>query len=96
MASFRSHIQTKELDESGNDYEGSAALHNSKYNGNIGKLFTANETSSSVSPVSTRSYGEIQLEIFNHRHGLLILHLLAALMFVPSLVAWFQVCVKSQ
>ncbi|XP_058114854.1 GPI inositol-deacylase isoform X2 [Magnolia sinica] len=39
---------------------------------------------------STRSFGETQLEIFNYRHGILILHLLASLMFVPSLVAWLQ------
>lgn len=45
---------------------------------------------SSNSPNSARSYGDTQLEIFHHQHGLLILHLFAALMFVPSLVAWFQ------
>ncbi|XP_051117453.1 uncharacterized protein LOC127242099 isoform X2 [Andrographis paniculata] len=43
------------------------------------------------SPKSTRSYGDTQLEIFYHQHGLLILHLLAALMFAPSLAAWIQV-----
>ncbi|KNA13999.1 hypothetical protein SOVF_111530 isoform B [Spinacia oleracea] len=36
------------------------------------------------------SYDDIQLEIFHHRHGMLILHLLAMLMFAPSLVAWLQ------
>ncbi|KAL4589214.1 hypothetical protein LXL04_002119 [Taraxacum kok-saghyz] len=41
-------------------------------------------------PDSTRSYGETQLEIYHHRHGLLILHLLSLLMFLPSLVAWFE------
>lgn len=51
--------------------------------------FSADE-SNSHSPNSTRSFGETQLEIFHHRHGLLILHLLAALMFVPSMVAWLQ------
>lgn len=39
---------------------------------------------------SPNSYGDIQLEVFHHRHGLLILHLLAMLMFAPSLVAWLQ------
>ncbi|KAF3593389.1 hypothetical protein DY000_02025425 [Brassica cretica] len=39
---------------------------------------------------SEKSFVETQADIFNHRHGLLILHLLAALMFVPSLAAWFQ------
>ncbi|XP_021769429.1 uncharacterized protein LOC110733661 [Chenopodium quinoa] len=36
------------------------------------------------------SYDNIQLEIFHHRHGMLILHFLAMLMFAPSLVAWLQ------
>lgn len=41
--------------------------------------------------LSEKSFVETQADIFNHVHGLLILHLLAALMFVPSLAAWFQV-----
>ncbi|KAF8052719.1 hypothetical protein N665_1515s0007 [Sinapis alba] len=40
--------------------------------------------------MSEKSFVETQSDIFNHRHGLLILHLLAAMMFVPSLAAWFQ------
>ncbi|CAN8266237.1 unnamed protein product [Cochlearia groenlandica] len=40
--------------------------------------------------ISEKSFVETQADIFNHRHGLLILHLLTALMFVPSLAAWFQ------
>ncbi|VVB04204.1 unnamed protein product [Arabis nemorensis] len=40
--------------------------------------------------LSEKSFVETQADIFNHRHGLLILHLLASLMFVPSLGAWFQ------
>lgn len=48
------------------------------------------DESSSSTPDSTRSYGDTQLEIFHHRHGLLILHLLSLLMFLPSLVAWFE------
>ncbi|XP_050234026.1 uncharacterized protein LOC126682404 isoform X2 [Mercurialis annua] len=48
------------------------------------------EENSSTSPNSSKSFGDTQLEIFHHRHGLLILHLLATLMFVPSLVAWLQ------
>ncbi|KAI7753649.1 hypothetical protein M8C21_010167, partial [Ambrosia artemisiifolia] len=43
------------------------------------------------SPDSARSYGDTQLEIYHHRHGLLILHLLSLLMFLPSLVAWLEV-----
>ncbi|KAL5797115.1 hypothetical protein ACOSQ2_001935 [Xanthoceras sorbifolium] len=45
---------------------------------------------SSDSPDSTKSFGDTQLEIFHHRHGLLILDLLAVIMFLPSLVAWLQ------
>ncbi|KAJ6302131.1 hypothetical protein OIU77_016261 [Salix suchowensis] len=48
------------------------------------------EENSSSSPDSSRSFGDTQLETFHHRHGLLILHLLATLMFVPSFVAWLQ------
>ncbi|KAH7847717.1 hypothetical protein Vadar_029491 [Vaccinium darrowii] len=48
------------------------------------------DDSCSSSPDSARSFGDTQLEMFHHRHGLLILHFLAALMFVPSLVAWLQ------
>ncbi|KAG6720154.1 hypothetical protein I3843_03G046000 [Carya illinoinensis] len=39
---------------------------------------------------SPKSFGDNQLEMFHHRHGMLILHLVAALMFAPSLVAWLQ------
>ncbi|KVH90625.1 GPI inositol-deacylase PGAP1-like protein [Cynara cardunculus var. scolymus] len=48
------------------------------------------DENSSGTPDSARSYGETQLEIFHHRHGLLILHLLSLLMFLPSLVAWLE------
>lgn len=44
------------------------------------------------SPNSVKGFGESQLEIFNYKHGILILHLLATLMFIPSLGAWIQVC----
>jgi hypothetical protein len=62
----------------------------SKHDAGLDQNFQLEENSSS-SPDSSRSFGDTQLEIFNHRHGLLILHLLAALMFVPSFVAWLQV-----
>ncbi|KAI3706527.1 hypothetical protein L6452_24330 [Arctium lappa] len=48
------------------------------------------DENSSGTPDSARSYGETQLEIFHHRHGLLILHLLSLLMFLPSFVAWLE------
>ncbi|MBA0683461.1 hypothetical protein Goari_025120, partial [Gossypium aridum] len=36
------------------------------------------------------SYSQAQEDIFHQRHGLLVLHLVAALMFGPSLVSWLQ------
>lgn len=89
MASFRSHVQ--ELCESGNEGKSNSMQYDSRSEGDISKLFSGSVNCSS-SPESTRSYSDRQLETFNHRHGLLILHLLAALMFVPSLVSWLQVC----
>ncbi|KAH6831296.1 hydrolase [Perilla frutescens var. hirtella] len=89
MASFRSHAQTKEFYEPGSEGEGSVTLRNFNHDDNNSKLFPTDEARSG-SPEYKRSYGDAQLEIFHHRHGLLVLHLLAALMFVPSLVAWLQ------
>ncbi|XP_073124848.1 uncharacterized protein [Henckelia pumila] len=89
MASLRSHVQNDELYESGNEGNSGSMRHDSRYEGDVSKLFPGTVNCSS-SPESTRSYSDRQLETFNHRHGLLILHLLAALMFIPSLVAWLQ------
>ncbi|XP_075515197.1 uncharacterized protein LOC142549872 isoform X5 [Primulina tabacum] len=89
MASFRSHVQNEELCESGNECKSNSMQYDSRSEGDISKLFSG-AVNCSGSPESTRSYSDRQLETFNHRHGLLILHLLAALMFVPSLVAWLQ------
>lgn len=44
------------------------------------------------SPTAPKSFTDSQLELFDCRHGIMILHLLATLMFAPSLVAWLQVC----
>jgi GPI inositol-deacylase len=44
------------------------------------------------SPKAAKSFTDSQLELFDCRHGIMILHLLSTLMFVPSLVAWVQVC----
>lgn len=43
------------------------------------------------SPTAAKSFTDSQLELFDYRHGTMILHLLSTLMFVPSLVAWLQV-----
>lgn len=89
-ASFRSHARSKELfdfgDRGSNEFEKLLI----KSDGRTNKSWPADEHSSS-SPDSARSYGDTQLEIFHHQHGLLVLHLMSMLMFVPSLVAWFQV-----
>ncbi|XP_022750511.1 uncharacterized protein LOC111299544 isoform X2 [Durio zibethinus] len=74
-ASFRSHARKKE-----SDY---------KTEGNyLSQQFTSKP--GSPSKENSSSYGQTQEDIFHHRHGLLVLHLLAALMFVPSLVSWLQ------
>ena len=43
------------------------------------------------SPKTLISFGETQLERFNYGQGLLLLHLIATAMLIPSLVAWGQV-----
>ncbi|XVF57876.1 hypothetical protein PTKIN_Ptkin07bG0017800 [Pterospermum kingtungense] len=74
-ASFRSHARKKESD--------------CKIEGNyVSQHFTAKP--GSPSKENSSSYGQTQEDIFHQRHGLLLLHFLAALMFVPSLVSWLQ------
>nr|GLL18614.1 uncharacterized protein LOC109180424 isoform X1 [Ipomoea trifida] len=89
MASFRSHIQTKELRGSGNEQLNKSRQPIPKYNGGTSKHVPLKENSP-TGLENAKSYADTQLEIFHHRHGLLILHLLATLMFIPSLVAWLQ------
>lgn len=84
-ASFCSHVRSKKL-QGGNGCQQSAFPLPDELN-----LKESIEDSLSTSPGSSKSYGETQLEIFHHCHGLLILHLVAAVMFAPSLVAWLQV-----
>ncbi|KAH7282837.1 hypothetical protein KP509_35G049700 [Ceratopteris richardii] len=43
-----------------------------------------------ASPKPIISFKDAQLEIFNYSHGLLLVHLIAAAMLIPSLVAWGQ------
>ncbi|CAN1188046.1 GPI inositol-deacylase [Linum perenne] len=90
-ASFRSsHTRKKEfLGYEDKDKEScwpTSSKHEMGVNHNAALL----EENSSNSPNSSKSFSDTQLEIFHHRHGLLILHLMAALMFVPSFVAWLQ------
>ncbi|KAJ8750106.1 hypothetical protein K2173_014021 [Erythroxylum novogranatense] len=78
-ASFRGHARKRDLI----DFKDERNHRSQQF------AFPTEENRSS-SPDNSKSFGDTQLELFNHRHGLFILHLLAALMFVPSLVAWLQ------
>lgn len=84
-----SHTQSKELIESGNGNQSGLEQFIPRYDGQINKQLPQKESNSN-SLDSVKSYGDTQLENFNHRHGLLVLHFLATLMFVPSLIAWIQ------
>ncbi|KAJ7974736.1 GPI inositol-deacylase [Quillaja saponaria] len=87
-ASFRSHAQQREFDCKSEGSNGSEQLM-FKFDGSFNRTFPS-EVDCSNSPDSSKSFGETQLDIFHHRHGLFILHLASALMFGPSLVAWLQ------
>ncbi|KAK7338423.1 hypothetical protein VNO77_19032 [Canavalia gladiata] len=87
-ASCRSHEQNNEnFDCNIEGYKGSERLK-FKFDGSFNRTFPSEDNSNS--PDSSKSFGDTQLDLFHHRHGLLILHLLAAMMFAPSAVAWFQ------
>lgn len=84
-ASVRSHVQRK-----GSSSLKAEANGKPKQHVDVLDRSPSLEDSCSSSPGSSRSFGETQLEMFHHCHGLFILHLLATFMFVPSLVAWLQ------
>ncbi|KAG5527122.1 hypothetical protein RHGRI_028142 [Rhododendron griersonianum] len=87
-SALSSHAQSKESLNSRNGHDRSELL--AFRSGDGLNRHSLSDDSCSSSPDSVRSFGDTQLEMFHHRHGLLILHFLAALMFVPSLVAWLQ------
>ncbi|KAF6153828.1 hypothetical protein GIB67_001061 [Kingdonia uniflora] len=88
-ASFRSQTHNKEL--FGSKTKGGAGSRQTNIDsGNKFGQFLPLEENSSISPNSGKSYGDTQLEIFNYRHAMLMLHLLATLMFLPSLLACLQ------
>lgn len=89
-ASFRSYAQKKDFYKPKME-ENSTLNSKAKTNNGLQPLLPMDENSTS-SPTSSKSFSDSQLEMFNYRHGIAILHLLATLMFVPSLVAWLQVC----
>ncbi|XP_062198955.1 uncharacterized protein LOC133901587 isoform X2 [Phragmites australis] len=82
-ASFRSITQKKDLYKSktGDD---PALLSKSKPDG-LQQLLPMDDT-----PTAAKSFTDSQLELFDCRHGIMVLHLLTTLMFAPSLVAWLQ------
>jgi len=83
-ASFRSITQKKDLYKSKMG-DGPVLLSKSKSDG-LQQLLPMDD-----SPTASKSFTDSQLELFDYRHGIMILHLLSTLMFVPSLVAWLQV-----
>ncbi|TYJ15335.1 hypothetical protein E1A91_A10G177300v1 [Gossypium mustelinum] len=74
-ASLRSHARKKESDYKTEDNYLSQQLK---------------PKPGSPSKENSSSYIQTQEDIFHLRHGLLVLHILATLMFVPSLVSWLQ------
>ncbi|KAL6863759.1 hypothetical protein ACP4OV_016662 [Aristida adscensionis] len=80
--SFRSITQKKDLHKSKMS-ENAVMLSKSKVDGL--QLLPVDD-----SPTAAKSFTDSQLELFDCRHGIMILHLLAMLMFAPSLVAWLQ------
>ncbi|XP_059640076.1 GPI inositol-deacylase isoform X2 [Cornus florida] len=84
-----SHARNKELTDSRRNCNDGSEQIAYRLGGGFNQHFPADVNNSS-SPDAARSFGETQLEIFHHRHGLLILHLLAVLLFAPSFVAWLQ------
>lgn len=88
MASFRSHSGSKQSIESRKDIR-APVQSMAKYGGET-KLLPQDENNCN-SPDFAKIFGETQLEVFHHQHGLLVLHLLAMIMFVPSMMAWVQV-----
>ncbi|KAK6928470.1 GPI inositol-deacylase PGAP1-like, partial [Dillenia turbinata] len=86
--SLSSHASRKKFDFP-NEVINVSELLESKLGGGSKQHFSLDENQSN-SPNSTKSFSDTQLEIFHQQHVLLILHALAALMFVPSFVAWLQ------
>ncbi|GKV41303.1 hypothetical protein SLEP1_g48851 [Rubroshorea leprosula] len=76
IASFRTHARRMEL----SDHKAQGNYRSQQFASKPG----------SPSKENSSSYGQTQEDIFHYRHGLLVLHLLGALMFVPSLISWLQ------
>ncbi|PPE01285.1 hypothetical protein GOBAR_DD01674 [Gossypium barbadense] len=74
-ASLRSNVRKKEVDD--------------RSEGNCSSQQVTSQPGS-PSKENRPSYSQAQEDIFHQRHGLLVLHLVAALMLGPSLVSWLQ------
>ncbi|XP_042446725.1 uncharacterized protein LOC122031693 isoform X1 [Zingiber officinale] len=85
-ASLRSHAQRKEHSDS-RTYHKPSIQSPEQANDGFDPLLPLDE---SYSPTTSKSFSDSQLEYFNYQLSILILHLLALLMFLPSLIAWFQ------
>ncbi|KAI9120798.1 hypothetical protein K1719_007831 [Acacia pycnantha] len=84
----RSHAQNESYDCKSEDYNGPDQVK-FKFDASLNRTFHSGDDCSN-SPDSSKSFGDTQLDLFHHRHGLLILHFVAATMFAPSLAAWLQ------
>ncbi|VAI31158.1 unnamed protein product [Triticum turgidum subsp. durum] len=82
-ASFRNIAQKKDLYKSKMD--NNPILQSKNKPDGLEQLLPMDD-----SPTAAKSFTDSQLEVFDCRHGIMILHLLATLMFVPSLIAWIQ------
>ncbi|RWW31143.1 hypothetical protein GW17_00004234 [Ensete ventricosum] len=87
-ASLRSHAQRREFSGSGTNCK-PFLISKCATNDDFDSLLPVDEISP-TSPNTAKSFGDSQLEFFNYQHSILILHLLATLMFLPSLIAWLQ------
>ncbi|QHN87289.1 hypothetical protein HN51_041524 [Arachis hypogaea] len=89
MASCRNHEQNNGTLDSLSQVHNGSERPRFKFDGSFDRTFPS-ENDSSNSPDSSKSFSDTQLDAFHHRHGLLLLHFVATMMFAPSMVAWFQ------
>lgn len=71
-------------------------LWNAKKDDRIGpQLEKVGSLGDELNKPSALTHGETQIDTYHHRQGLLLLHLLCAVMLGPSLAAWVQVVTLS-
>ncbi|XP_028778530.1 uncharacterized protein LOC114735049 isoform X2 [Neltuma alba] len=87
-ASCRSPAQNESYDCQSEDYNRPEQVK-FKFDASFNRTLHSGDDCAN-SPDSSKSFGDTQLDLFHHRHGLLILHFVAATMFAPSLAAWLQ------